>query len=45
MGEYYIAPRPHESWHASESPTRFDSFESELQKKRIDGTSIIENNT
>lgn len=33
MGEYYIAPRPQESWHASESPTRFDSFESELQKK------------
>jgi hypothetical protein len=32
MGEYYIAPRPHESWHSSESPTRFDSFEIELQR-------------
>ncbi|HET7148476.1 MAG TPA: metallophosphoesterase [Candidatus Nitrosopolaris sp.] len=32
-GEYYITPRPHESWHASESPTQFDSFEIELQRK------------
>jgi acid phosphatase type 7 len=33
MGEYYIVPRPHESWHANESPTQFDSFEIELQGK------------
>jgi predicted phosphodiesterase len=33
IGEYYVAPNPHESWHASESPTQFDSFEIELQRK------------
>lgn len=32
IGEYYVAPNPHEPWHASESPTQFDSFEIELQK-------------
>jgi acid phosphatase type 7 len=34
IGEYYVAPRPHESWHASESPTQFDSFEIDVQSKR-----------
>lgn len=33
IGEYYLAPNPNESWHASENPTQFDSFEIDLQKK------------
>jgi hypothetical protein len=33
IGEYYVAPHPHESWHASESPIQFDSFEIGLQKQ------------
>lgn len=32
-GEYYIAPNPHESWHSSENPVRFDSFEIDLRRK------------
>jgi acid phosphatase type 7 len=32
-GEYYIAPNPQESWHRTERPERFDSFEFPLQKK------------
>ena len=34
VGEYYIAPRPHESWHSTERPERFDSFEIPLQKRK-----------
>jgi hypothetical protein len=32
IGEDYVAPNTntHESWHASESPAQFDSFEIEL---------------
>jgi hypothetical protein len=33
FGEYYLAPNPQESWHRSETPERFDSFEFPLQKK------------
>lgn len=30
IGEYYISPNPQQSWHASQSPDLFDSFEVEL---------------
>jgi hypothetical protein len=33
IGEYYVAPNPHESWHASETPTLFDSFQIQLQSR------------
>jgi hypothetical protein len=33
IGEYYVAPNPHESWHASETPTQFDSFQIQLQNR------------
>jgi hypothetical protein len=34
FGEYYIAPNPQDSWHRSETPERFDSFEFPLQKTK-----------
>jgi acid phosphatase type 7 len=30
IGNYYIAPNPQDSWHASTQPTPYDSFEFEL---------------
>ncbi len=30
IGEYYTVPNPHESWHDSLNPTKFDTFEVDL---------------
>jgi hypothetical protein len=32
FGEYYIAPNPHESWHRSLTPERFDAFDIALSR-------------
>lgn len=33
IGEYYTVPNPHESWHNSLNPTKFDTFEVDLSYK------------
>jgi len=33
IGEYYTVPNPHESWHDSLNPNRFDTFEIDLFHK------------
>jgi acid phosphatase type 7 len=33
IGEYYTVPNPHESWHNSLNPAKFDTFEVDLSHK------------